>query len=242
MTSMKKALEQTRIALTNALNDPQISATLASFGYGAERLQEGLALNEAASQSLQIQSDARLNKVTVNDNFQQLWQEAQRQFSYDLRGARLLLKQNPGASQFLQLNGPQSRTFDSWHGQAKSFYLGLRNRPDYQAVVQRMGLTLERINQGIYLLEQLEAIRLQQHVQKGNAGNKRNQRDETFAALDRWMFTFRGIARTAFADNPTHLETLGLAPAARKAKKPTAGLTVMQPAFNPQTLLMAAQA
>ena len=71
MATMERRLEQARIALTNASNKPQVLATLTLYGYGIERLQEGMALYEAARVAAQTKTTAQFDKLNATESFQQ---------------------------------------------------------------------------------------------------------------------------------------------------------------------------
>lgn len=219
MASLEKTLERARIALNNALNEPLVLNTLTQYGYDATRLQEGLALYEAARTLVQVQSDARHSKVSATKSFQQSLRQAKLHYHHDLRAARLALKEHEESRYFLQLKGTRAKQFDSWHEQARDFYFGLRDKPELQMLVATTGVTAERINQGIQWLQALDAARLQKSTEKGSAGDWCRQRNEALLALTRWMGVFRQVARAAFAAQPAYLTTLGLEPEPRKHKK-----------------------
>lgn len=241
MTSIEKELAQAYVALHNAANDLQVLATLTLYGYNSQRLQEGLVLYEVAHNSVETQTMAHFSKATGSKSFQQSWREAQLQYSQDRRAARVAFQQNEEIRSFLQLDGSYPKSFDSWHQQARTFYVGLLNQPELQAVVQTLGLTVERIQQGIHFLHQLKTARLQQHAQKGSVGDTRNQRNEAFEALHRWMVTFRQVARAAFASDSVHLATLGLQPESRRQKKKDEVMLGAKPAVDTTTSLTVAQ-
>ncbi len=240
MATIEKTLNQARNALSNATNDPQIAAILARCGYDAERLQEGLALYQAARDTLQIQGDSRFNKVHATERLQSYWKEAQFHYQQDLRAARVALKQTGGTQYRLQLDGKRMKAFDEWLGQAKAFYFGLRNQVELQSVVQSMGLTVERIQQGIESLQTLETFRLQQNVQKGSARAMQRQQQQAINTLERWMTTFRQYARLALASTPEYLVTLDLKPVSYKRKKSEEGTTRGGLSFDSTNLLTSA--
>ncbi len=241
MATIEKTLEQARITLSNAANDAQLLAILTQYGYGSERLQAGMALYTAARDSVQTESNAQFSKVNATQSFQQDWKVAKLHYQNDLRLARVALKQHDATHHFLQLNGTRSKPFDAWQGQAKDFYLGLRNQSELQAIVEPIGLTTERIEQGIQHLQRLEVVRLQNQAEKGSVVDTRLQRHDTFQALNRWMFTFRQIARAALAGNPAHLARLALEPESRKQKKKDEVMIVAKPVMEATASLDVAQ-
>ena len=219
MASLEKTLERARIALNNALNEPQVLNTLTQYGYDAARLQEGLTLYATARTLVQVQHDARQSKVSATKSFQQSLRQTKLHYHHDLRAARLALKEYEESRYFLQLKGTRAKQFDSWHEQARDFYFGLQDKPELQMLVATTGVTADRINQGIQWLQALDTARLQKSTEKGNAGDLARQRNAALLALTRWMGIFRQVARAAFATQPAYLATLGLEPEPRKRKK-----------------------
>lgn len=240
MIAMNEVLEQARVALNNATTDLEVLMALTLYGYGIERLQEGKTLYEAARDSVQMQKDAKYVKLNASQLFQQRWSELQLHYSQDLHTARLALKQDESARSFLQLDGTRAMAYANWREQVRTFYFGLLAQPELQTTVQTLGLTLERVNQGVQLLQALENARSQQLAQKGNAGNVRMQRNEAVDALNEWMITFRQIARIAFAKQPVHLATLGLEAEPRKQKKKDVLLPGIASLASPSAPMLAA--
>lgn len=136
MATMERTLERARIALNNALNEPQVLATLSLYGYNGERLQLGMALYTIARDLAQTQSDARHSKVSATKGFYQNLRQAKLHYHHDLRAARLALQQNEESRYFLQLKGRRMGKFDGWHEQAKDFYFGLRVMDTFRRVAQ----------------------------------------------------------------------------------------------------------
>lgn len=219
MASIDTKLEQARIALHNALSSEEVLSRLSRYGYNEEQLQEGMTLYARARTLTQTQSDSRHSKVTATKSFYEIWQEVQYHYHHDLRAARLALRQHEESHYFLHLPGKRRQKFSDWQEQAKDFYYGLRDKPELQVIVASKGVTAQRIDEGVQLLQALESARLQQHSQKGNAGDMRRQRNEALQALKLWMKAFRLVARAAFLTTPAYLATLGFEPTPSKNKK-----------------------
>ena len=242
MATMEKILEQARITLSNAASDPQLLTSLSAYGYGSEKLQEGMALYELARVSVQAQNNARFNKAKTQQAFQKTCKLAQVHYRNDLNIARIALKDHADAQVLLQLNSKSGKTFAARHAQAREFYFGLRNKPELQPLVEGAGLTIERINRGIQYLETIDAVRLQQHNESGSVKDTKQERNAAFQALAGWMATFRTIARVAFADQPAKMIRLGLTSTPHKTKKPEIKLPVPPAAQEMQSMSASLQA
>lgn len=211
-------LDQDRSTLDTLANDPQLLASFSRYGHGIEYLQAGMVLNDLARASLKSQGYARLNKVTAQQNFQKDWRRAMIHYQTDLHMARMSLKEYNGTHYFLKLDGARAKGFKNWHGQAKGFYSGLQGSPMLLEIVVPLGLTMERIEQGLQLLQALESMYKQKKDVKGDAVDTLQQRREAYRAFNLWMVDFRAMARLAFKSQPAHLVRLGLEPQSRKAK------------------------
>ena len=231
MATLEQTLLQVRTALSNAMENPQLLSMLSLYGYGVERLQEGMILWDTAANLLQSQNDTRFNKATAKKNFQEHWLDAKFHLQRDLHIARFVFRKDDAMYSLLQLNGNFSKDFDTWYQHTKKFYFGLRNKPELQAAVASKGLTPDRIEQGIERLAQLEADRRATQAQKGNSSDSRTQRIEAFQALKRWMIKFRTVARVAFDEQPNLLASLGIPTPSSKPKKKSS--IVILPAAQP---------
>jgi len=232
MKSMEISVRLVRTAINRALSDPQILALFTPRGYGVEQLQEGLALCDVVQNSLETHGSIRLNTVNGTETFNDYWQITKLQYHLDLKVARFAFKNYESSSYFLQLAGKRFTAFDKWHVQAYDFYIGLRNKPELQMVVEKLGLTAERVNLGLQRLNELDAMRSQQETQKGSATSTRRQRGEAFDALNRWVYSFRRYARLALAATPEHLKTLGLESISAKAPKKVEMIKAELPVHN----------
>lgn len=239
MKTMDTKLEPIRMTLSKAISDPEVLALLSRRGYGIEELQEGLALYALARDSAQNQGVARFSRVNATQTFHQRWRVVRIQYNHDVRLARLALKEYQGSRYFLQLDGTRTQAFGEWYEQAKEFYSSLTTQPDLLAAVAALGLTSERINQGIQQLQILEAARSQQQDQTGSAISTQRQRSAALDALNQWMTTFRRYARLALASVPEHLTTLGLDTSSQRTNKKVVMLPnkVESPAQSAMTML-----
>ena len=196
MRIMGKNLEQTRYMISAASSYPPVLELLSQYGYGKERLQQGLALYEAAHAAMQAQRSATYVKIRGTTAFQEQWKEAKLHYQVDLSRARYVLRNNEEARNLLMLEGKRPAAFEAWYEHAMTFYSGLRDHPEWQTKATGMGFAMERVDQGIQRLQALEELR--------------TQRDAAFESLNDWMSIFRAVARLALVDQPHYQVYLGL--------------------------------
>ncbi len=220
MESRELFLEETRIALQNALSDQTLVATLATYGYDATRLQEGLALYENARTLLQSHGDALLTKLNASSSFNTLWKQAHVSINHDIRIVRLVLKHSDEPRYFLNLETLSLyQNYERWLGQTREFYHRLSTNSALQRLVSPHGITHERVEQGVQLLQRLDVARIQQKAERGNITVVYQQRNDAFDTLNTWMTVFRQFARIAFAEAPEQLAILGMKSVVRKQSK-----------------------
>ena len=118
MRIMGKNLEQTRYMISAASSYPPVLELLSRYGYGKERLQQGLALYEAAHAAMQAQRSATYVKIRGTTAFQEQWKEAKLHYQVDLSRARYVLRNNEEARNLLMLEGKRPAAFEAWYEQA----------------------------------------------------------------------------------------------------------------------------
>ena len=115
MRIMGKNLEQTRYMISAASSYPPVLELLSRYGYGKERLQQGLALYEAAHAAMQAQRSATYVKIRGTTAFQEQWKEAKLHYQVDLSRARYVLRNNEEARNLLMLAGKRPAAFEAWY-------------------------------------------------------------------------------------------------------------------------------
>ncbi len=238
MKSMDIVLEQIHTTLRTAINDPEVLTLLSRRGYDIAELQTGMTLVELARDSVQTQGIARFSKVNATQTFHETWRVAKIQYHHDVRVARLALNGLEGSRYFLHLDNSRLYTFDAWYVQAKEFYHSLRNQAELLALVARLGLTNERIDQGIQQLQALAVARTQQQTQKGSAVSSQRQRNQAFEDLTEWMTAFRQYARLALASTPEYLTILGLDSVSQKTSRKANLIKMEAPVVEPANRLV----
>ena len=210
MRIMGKNLEQTRYMISAASSYPPVLELLSRYGYGKERLQQGLALYEAAHAAMQAQRSATYVKIRGTTAFQEQWKEAKLHYQVDLSRARYVLRNNEEARNLLMLEGKRPAAFEAWYEQAMNFYTGLRDHPEWQTKATGMGFAMERVDQGIQRLQALEELRTQRDAKNDGKVDSKRQRDAALVSLNDWMSIFRAVARLALVDQPHYQVYLGL--------------------------------
>lgn len=121
MKSMEPMLDQARVTLSMALSDPHFIRNITRRGYGAEQLQEGMALREIARNFDSnykglpaLISERNTNSSTEMENCQVSIQSRCAECVWHSRNITV-------AATLLQLNSTFPKNFEQWYAQAKIF-------------------------------------------------------------------------------------------------------------------------
>ena len=209
--TISKRIELANYSITNALNNPVISAALTAFGYDTTKLNEGQSIldNLKALQAHQKQQYIEQRAATADrDAIRMQIDEIYRQH---LKLARLAFKNEPNILLALEAGGRRHRSFDSWKGQVTTFYdAALSNQPIMHGL-SRFNITATNLTDVQALLTTLENIIALQKTRIGEAQQATLDRDKALKTLDIWMRDFQEVAKIALEANPQLLEALGIA-------------------------------
>ncbi len=197
-------------AITNALGSEEIKSAMAAYGYDETRLQKGNALYNKASELQTLQVKEYGDKYSATDAMNLARAVANKIYMEHLKIARIALVGDRGAGASLELDGLRKVTFSGWLQQAKTLYANALSSPDVTTALGRFGITQEKLEAGQQLVDEVEQKLNVQLMEKGEAQNATQERDEAFEELEGWMSDFIAIARIALADKSQYLEVLGI--------------------------------
>ena len=198
-------LQRTLIALTNALNTPELLAALERFTYDAKAIQEALAIHE------RIEKLTRQREQALEVQYQttQLLQQAKEEMLYLFRihadTARLAYRREAQYQDTLNLSAAAPRETAACLRHIKRFYAHVP-----VAMMTKYHVPPKELAQ---------AEKLQQRVQEALALQKKamsqpqqltDARQKALAELQTWMRRFDKTAKLAFDDQPQQLEVLGM--------------------------------
>jgi hypothetical protein len=109
--------------------------------------------------------------------------------------------------------------------QAHQFYTYALSDADIQERLVEFGITQAMLEAGRRQIEAVNEYEARRQQRQSAAQDATRMRDETLAALDKWMMAFTKIARVAFEDRPQFLEKLGSKTRRTRAATHTPGST-----------------
>jgi hypothetical protein len=198
------------MALTNALAQEDIKAALAELGFTEARLNEGLALYQAADTLYQKQKREYTDQYLASEALQQAWDEAQIAFRKYATAAKLALMEQATLKNSIGLHSGRKFTLPEWITLTRTFYGTALQSP---AILERFAVyavTVEKLQAGLQLVDKVEELKGKREIEKAEAQQVTRDRDEAFAQLDRYMYQFTKVARVVLDDKPKHLEKIGI--------------------------------
>ncbi len=212
-TSISRTIFQSRHAIENAMNHPELLEKLSLFNYGPKTLKKGRILCEQANLLHLSKQEKYGSQYDATDSLEEEITAIKAIYDEHVTLANLAFKGKRGMLEKLQLNGPRKRSIDEWMAQAIAFY---SRSAEIEEAMGRYGISPEVLNQSKAMAEALFAKRQQQMRKRGEAQSATQKRDEAIQALNKWMSDFRQVARVALQDNPQLLEALGIKVPSRK--------------------------
>lgn len=197
-------------AISNSLNQPLLKPFLEEYGYTAERLNQGEALYNKASEANSAHKKEYGEQYEATYELDETKAKAGKVYMKHLKVARIAIGKEPGPVNALQLAGTRSRTLSGWLSQAKAFYTNALNDPLILEALGEFMITGAKLKTGQKLVLECEAKYSKQLKEKGEAQDATSIRDKAMDELDKWMSEFTGIARIALEENPQYLEMLGI--------------------------------
>lgn len=197
-------------AITNAMNTPEISDSLAVFGYDQNMLTQGQALYSAASGLHEKQGKEYGEQFAATDALTLAKALANKNYMVHIKIARVALRGDRGAAASLELAGERKESLSGWLKQAKAFYANALSTPSVLEALGRFGITTEKLQAGQTLVLDVETKFNTQLKETGEAQVATQQRDEALDDLQEWMSDFTAISRIALEGESQYLEVLGI--------------------------------
>lgn len=192
-------------------NDEELRNLVLKYGIDEDRLDEGLARQEAA----QLFASKRFMEfgggILSTQTFRDSLTKARKTYGDIRRIVRIALDTDErGLLTQLRLHQPTSRKIEQFIAQAQHFYTEALAMPELLSIVARFNITPEVLEAGLAEINAMNEARMQQKQKKGLAQVTTQQRRASMADLDQWMTEFLGIVRIAAAADPQQMEKLGV--------------------------------
>lgn len=121
----------------------------------------------------------------------------------------VFLKDSLTASK-LGVTGTLNKAYVAWLDTVTKFHTIAAADVDIQTKLELFKVTLEDINKGVTLIDEVKAARAEYLREKGESEDATKAKDAAFSTLADWMSEFYAVAKIALEDNPQLLEALGV--------------------------------
>ena len=203
-------LENYRILIWNAEDDPLIQPRLANYGYTAEKFQEGKDL-WAQTDLLGKKQDQEMSEQKAATNiFNEAWNQAISEVKRLKKLARLAFQDDDSAWNMLKLEKLNISRFEDWQADAELVCSNLLANAGWVTSMQTFGYTTESITALKGRVEALKCLQQNQQREVGDAQQATDDKWKSFEELKNWCYKLREIAKIEFEDDPQLLEKLGI--------------------------------
>lgn len=208
--SMSEAvvLEQYRVALDNAQNQPEIAALMDELGFNAKVIDEGKKLWDKTRQAYDFNKIENTESTAAYASFDSKREILEDIYLLDRKKGKVVFRNNEVALTQLGLKGRLPKAYVKWIESLKIFYHGIEQSKAIQEKVARLKITPESVQAALLAITELNNERSLYLREVGESQEATNTKDEAFVQMDDWMSEFYAVAKIALDDKPQLLESL----------------------------------
>ncbi|MGQ1891912.1 hypothetical protein ACT29H_15835 [Thermophagus sp. OGC60D27] len=207
--SEAEILEQYRVAIDNALKQPDIASALARFGYDAATIAQGEELLNKAVAAYNANKTGDDEKAKHHQIWTELKNRIARRYSVDRKIAKLIFRQDPVAKEKLGVKGALPRSYVNWLETVKKYYSVATKDPHIISALKKLNVAPEYLTQTLHMITDLDTARAQYLKTVGEAQDATKAKNAALAKINHWMQNFYALAKIALKDRPQLLEALG---------------------------------
>ncbi len=205
-----KKLHTIENGILGAINNPEIKAMMEKYGYTQQRLEEGRSLLDKSLKLMTVHVKRYSDQYIATDTVSKQQESAYASYMVVLKIVRVAFKGNVELLNRFNATGIRSKSLSGWLREARILYTNLLKSQEELAVMEKFGITPERLEKDLKAVNMVEELNSKQLEKIGEAQQSTLARDETFDALFNWYSDFRAIARIALYNKPQLLEVLGI--------------------------------
>lgn len=221
-----------RSALQLSRDQPRLKSFFESYGYGQEKLDEGLSLLQETVDADQAKKDKKNDQRTATRAFNKAWKIARRSLSFCISAARLAFRDSLETLGLLELKGKRRDTvFRGWGAHATVFYKKTLASVDMQTELAKYNVTAESLQAGQQYLTAAMTAENTKLNKKAEAESATRFKQAKYDRLMDWMRDYYQIVDVALKSYPELKEQLGIVvPYSFMRKKSSRKITPTQPA------------
>lgn len=187
----------------------EIAQELAEYTYDAEKIAEGKALFEAAKAQQQANQKETKEEIQAYEKFNKAFGALVETYRTHRKKAKIVFKDEPATLKILALNGSIATRMLSLLEEIGILYSKLDKDNAFKTAVQKMKISPEDITAQLTKLAEAQQLYAQYTTEKGESQQATKDKNQAFAALEKWVRDFYSVAKIALEDKPQLLESVG---------------------------------
>lgn len=207
MKGIQQEISAARMAISNALNVPEILSNMLAYGYNAKKLQEGKTLVEKFSMLHMLKKDKYDERQHISITMKADIKACRQLYMEHVKVARQAFSKESGIQRQLEIDRAIPKVLTQWLPLAYTFYIKLQ---EVHSQMTRFVIPAEEVSQGKAMVESILSLREARFIKKGEAEATTQSRDVVKREMRSWLKDFYSIARIALKNNPQWLEALGI--------------------------------
>jgi len=212
-------LARARVAITNALAQPDIKARIAERGYDEAEMTAGKTLLDAATQAVGAQTTAGGARSKATDDRNDAESLARAAYQEMAETARAVFYGDKARQAQLGVAGATPRSVPGLLQRASTFFQAVAAVSDLAEPLAKRGLKPARLAEMRARFDALAGEHEAQTRALGLAQQATRDQNAALTALNGWMAPFERIVKLALKDKPDLLDALGLRPRATPARR-----------------------
>ncbi|MCU4155769.1 hypothetical protein J1N10_07250 [Carboxylicivirga sp. A043] len=203
-------VDRSKTVFINLEANQEASAVMAEFGYGADELLVGKALQAEAQKCLDNNKKETDESRSAYQAFAEKQAVVDKRYRMQRKKAKVVFRNNPLMMQKLGVDGTVPANYIDWLDKVRVYCMAVAGSEEIQEALKRLKVTIEEISETQADIQELDMLRATYIREKGESQQATQVKDKALSDLDKWMRDFFAVARIAFDDQPQMLEIFGV--------------------------------
>lgn len=193
----------------NISKNDVLKTELAEYGYGEQEIAQGKILYDTAAQMYEINKRDTSEEALAYNEFSKKLEAFKTSYAIDRKKAKIIYKEEPKILTALHIKGIAPFRIGKLLEDIEAFYKELKAKPDLLAPLNKLKITTEHIDAQLTALTEVKQAEATYKLEKGESQQATKDKNDAFAALEKWVREFYAIAKIALEDKPQLLESIG---------------------------------
>ncbi|MCG8581982.1 MAG: hypothetical protein MI866_18795 [Bacteroidales bacterium] len=203
-------LEKGQLVFTNLESQPQLSGTMAEYGYDESVLDDGRQTLKEARDFYEGSRKEALESKVAYQLFSDFREDIDGRYRLLRKKAKVVFRNEPLILEDLQVRGDIPDAYLNWLDCVRQYCMSYISSKEIQARLSRLKVINAEVEKIQVDLKELVLSRAAYIKERGEAQHATILKDEAMARLERWLREFYAVAKIALDDQPQLLETFGI--------------------------------